>query len=64
MSADREAAVSLEIALAERYKYTIYDAMILASAQLADCPVVFTEDLQQDQDIDGRLKVTNPFSQR
>ena len=52
----------LGLALAERYGFSIYDAMILASAQLADCRVVFTEDLQNDQVIDERLKIINPFS--
>lgn len=39
----------------------IYDAMILASAQLAGCEVVFTEDLQHHQEIDGGLRIINPF---
>ncbi len=52
----------LGVALAERYRFSIYDAMILASAQLADCQVVFTEDLQLGQVIGGRLKIINPFS--
>ena len=53
----------LGLALAERYGFTIYDAMILASAQLADCRVVFTEDLQHGQVVGDRLTVINPFSQ-
>ena len=52
----------LGLALAERYGFSVYDAMILASAQLADCRVVFSEDLQNDQVIDERLKIINPFS--
>lgn len=52
----------LGLALAERYGFSIYDAMILAAAQLADCRVVFTEDLQDGQVIDDRLKIVNPFS--
>jgi predicted nucleic acid-binding protein len=39
----------LGLALAERYGFSIYDGTILASAQLADCRVVFTEDLQHGQ---------------
>ena len=52
----------LGVALAERYGFSIYDAMILASAQLANCQVVFTEDLQHGQAIDERLKIINPFA--
>lgn len=50
------------LAFAERYGFSIYDGTILASAQLADCGVVFTEDLQHGQVIDERLKIINPFS--
>ena len=49
-------------ALSERYGFSIYDSMILASALLAGCDRVFTEDLQDGQDIDGRLTVRNPFT--
>ena len=49
-------------ALSERYGFSIYDSMILASALLAGCDLVFTEDLQDGQDIDGRLTVRNPFT--
>jgi predicted nucleic acid-binding protein len=52
----------LGLAFAERYGFSIYDGTILASAQLADCRVVYTEDLQHGQVIDERLKIINPFS--
>jgi predicted nucleic acid-binding protein len=52
----------LGLVLAERYGFSIYAAMILASAQLADCRVVFTEDLQHRQMIDEGLEIINPFS--
>jgi predicted nucleic acid-binding protein len=52
----------LGLAFAERYGFSIYDGTILASAQLAGCRVVFTEDLQHGKVIDERLKIINPFS--
>lgn len=60
-------SVSLEthdrgFTLSERYGFTIYDSMILASALLAGCNVLFTEDLQDGQSIDGKLTVRNPFT--
>ena len=59
-------SVSLEthdrgITLSERYGFAIYDSMILASALLADCNILFTEDLQDGQIIDDELTVRNPF---
>lgn len=50
------------LALSERYGFSIYDSMILASALLAGCNVLFTEDLQHGQSIDGRLTVKDPFA--
>lgn len=49
-------------ALSERYGFSIYDSMIIASALLAGCPILFTEDLQDGQRIDDRLTVRNPFT--
>jgi predicted nucleic acid-binding protein len=51
----------LSLTWAERYGFAIYDAMILASAKLAGCQVVFTEDLQDGQVIE-QLRIINPFS--
>lgn len=47
--------------IAERYGFSIYDAMIVATALLADCTILYTEDLQDGQVIDGQLMIQNPF---
>ena len=52
------------LALSERYGCSIYDSMILASALLAGCDALFTEDLQDGQSVDGKLTVRNPFVER
>ena len=44
----------------ERYGLAYWDAAILASARLADCDIVYSEDMSADQDYDG-LRVINPF---
>jgi predicted nucleic acid-binding protein len=49
------------LALAERYGFSIYDAMIVASAIHADCGVLWSEDLQQGMTIAKRLRIVNPF---
>ncbi|MDA8138390.1 MAG: PIN domain-containing protein [Desulfobacteraceae bacterium] len=48
-------------AIAERYGLSVYDAMIVAAALLADCSVLHTEDLQDGLLIDDRLRIRNPF---
>ncbi len=49
------------LALAERYNLSIYDAMIAASALLADCDTLWSEDMQHGMALDGRLRIANPF---
>ncbi len=46
--------------IARRYGFRIYDGLIVAAAREAGCPVLYTEDLQDGQTVDGVL-VKNPF---
>ena len=46
--------------LAERFRLSIYDALMVAAAAGAGCRVLYTEDLQHSQAFD-RLTVRNPF---
>ncbi len=48
------------IDISERWKYSIYDSLIIASALQAGCSVLFSEDLQHGQKIGG-LRILNPF---
>jgi predicted nucleic acid-binding protein len=49
------------VAVTERYKFSIYDSMIVSSALLVGCRVLYSEDLQDGQVIDDQLRVVNPF---
>jgi predicted nucleic acid-binding protein len=49
------------LALAERYSLSVYDGMILASAQLAGCRTLYSEDMHDGLVIDG-LTVRNPYA--
>jgi predicted nucleic acid-binding protein len=51
----------LGLALAERHHLGIYDALIAASALLAECDRLWSEDMQDGMAIDKRLRVVNPF---
>lgn len=48
-------------ALARKYALNIYDATIVASAIMADCDVLYSEDFQEGQRFEGVLRVKNPF---
>ena len=47
--------------LAQRYKLAFYDAAVVASALLADCDTLWSEDMHDGLVIDGRLTIRNPF---
>ncbi len=40
----------------------IFDANIIAAAELADCDVLYTEDMNRGQRI-GRVEIRNPFTE-
>jgi predicted nucleic acid-binding protein len=48
------------IDISERWKYSFYDSLIIASALQAGCTVLYSEDLQHGQMI-GNLRILNPF---
>lgn len=55
------ATVQQACQIAERYNFSFYDSLIVAAALHANCPLLFSEDLQHGQIIDGILTVKNPF---
>jgi predicted nucleic acid-binding protein len=48
------------LSYAERYRLNIYDAMIVASAVLAGCDTLYSEDMHDGLVIDG-LTIRNPY---
>ena len=50
------------IATAGRYGYSIYDATIVASALMAGCKTLYSEDLQEGHVVEKRLTIRNPFA--
>jgi predicted nucleic acid-binding protein len=48
--------------IAEKYRFGIFDALIVASALEANCPILYSEDMRDGQVIDRRLTIKNPFS--
>jgi predicted nucleic acid-binding protein len=49
------------LAVAEKYGYKIYDALIVASALEARCTTLYSEDMQHGQLIEKHLTIRNPF---
>lgn len=49
------------LSLAERYRYSYYDSLILGTAISLGCTTLYTEDMQHGQLIDETLTIVNPF---
>jgi len=48
--------------IAERYGISIYDALIISAALLANCNTLHSEDMQDGQVIERQLTIRNPFT--
>ncbi|MEY8827673.1 PIN domain-containing protein [Sedimentitalea sp. XS_ASV28] len=49
-------------ALAERYRLSVYDAMIVAAALIAGCTTLWSEDMHDGLVFEDRLRIVNPFA--
>jgi predicted nucleic acid-binding protein len=49
------------LAIAERYGYSIYDALVVSAALQAGCKTLYSEDLQDGKIINRQLTIRNPF---
>jgi len=45
----------------DKYHYSFWDSMMLASALKNGCTVIYSEDMQHEQIIEKKLKIINPF---
>lgn len=52
------------VEIAERYRFSFYDSIIVASALISGCKTLYSEDMQHKQVIDKQLTVINPFAKR
>ncbi|MCL1843038.1 MAG: PIN domain-containing protein [Defluviitaleaceae bacterium] len=57
----RRKTINMALDIKERYHYSLYDCLMLASALEASCTIILTEDMQNGQVINGILKIINPF---
>ena len=45
-----------------RYSYSYWDSLIIATALQSNCSILYSEDMQHDQVIEGNLRINNPFA--
>lgn len=51
----------ISLNIAERYGFSVYDSIIVGAALQAGCPILYSEDMQHGQSIDGLLTIVNPY---
>ncbi len=49
------------LSISEKYQFGFYDSLIIATAIENDCNQLYSEDLQNGQVVEGKLKILNPF---
>jgi predicted nucleic acid-binding protein len=49
------------LAMAERYRLSVYDGQIVAAALETGCNILYSEDMHHGLVIDGGLRIENPF---
>ena len=50
------------LSLAQRYGFSFYDALIVSSAIGGRCTLLYSEDMQDGMEIEGGLRIRNPFT--
>jgi predicted nucleic acid-binding protein len=53
--------VKLAFQVREKYQYSLYDALIIASALESNCNILYSEDMQHNHLINNSLRIVNPF---
>lgn len=48
--------------LGERYGYSYFDSLMLASALEQGCSILYSEDMQHGQILEGGLRIIDPFA--
>jgi predicted nucleic acid-binding protein len=53
--------VAKAIEINNRYGYSYWDSLIVATALQSNCNILYSEDMQNGQLIEDRLRIINPF---
>ncbi|OCQ94795.1 hypothetical protein BCD64_20425 [Nostoc sp. MBR 210] len=44
-----------------KYSYSYWDSLIISTALLSECSIIYSEDMQHNQLIENQLRIINPF---
>jgi len=44
-----------------RYGYSCWDSLVIATAILSNCSLIYSEDMQHNQIVDNKTQIVNPY---
>ena len=53
--------IRIAFKISSRYQYSYFDSLQIAAALENNCSILYSEDLQHKQVIEGKLTIVNPF---
>ncbi|RKR81647.1 putative nucleic acid-binding protein [Mucilaginibacter gracilis] len=53
--------ILLACTIAEKYRFSFYDCLIIAAALETESQILYSEDMQHNQLIENKLRIVNPF---
>ena len=53
--------IRLAMDIMKKYKFSFWDSLIVASVLENNCTILYTEDMQDGQAVENKLKIINPF---
>lgn len=56
-----DSTIKIACRIANDYKYSFYDSLIISAALECDCTILYSEDLNNGQVIEKKVKIVNPF---
>ncbi len=56
-----QTVIQKALVLAEKYRYSYFDSLMLASALEAECAILYSEDLHHNHVIEKMCRIINPF---
>ena len=57
----KKLSIKKALSVSKNHKYSYWDGLILASALENSCSILYTEDMQDGQVIEGEVQIVNPF---
>ncbi|MBS3948535.1 MAG: PIN domain-containing protein [Dethiobacter sp.] len=57
----KEVSISKALSIVKNHNYAYWDSLILAVALEKNCSILYSEDMQDGQVIEERIRIINPF---